>query len=52
MFAVGSCEGETFSQAPGVLIQVGKPAKNATRWRCGLLIKTLGAHNNSQFCVS
>ena len=52
IFAVRSFEGETFSQAPGVLVQVCKLAKIAARWCCGVPIKYLRTHYNSQFCVS
>ena len=39
IFAVGSFEGETFSQAPGVLVWVCNSSKIAAKWRCGLPIK-------------
>ena len=52
IIAVGSFEGETFSQAPEVLVQVRKLVKIAARWRSGLCINNLRAHYNSQFGVS
>ena len=39
IFSLGSFEGDTFSQASGVLVQFCKSAKSTARWRCGLPIK-------------
>ena len=48
---VQSFEGDTFSQAPGVLVLDCEHDKIAARWRCGIPIKeSKGTIKKSVFC--